>query len=94
MSTEFWLRFEAQIRPTRLAINFLLITARAGRKVRLCVKLFEFFSWANTHPVELKFVAFRPKFSGDPYVLSQEKTNSGEIFGNFVQTKAILYQNL
>ena len=40
---EFWLRCEAQIRPTRLAINFLLITARAGRKVRLCVKLFDFF---------------------------------------------------
>ena len=44
-SVEFWLRFESQIRPTRLAINFLSITARAraGRKVRLCVKLFDFF---------------------------------------------------
>ena len=38
MSIEFWLRFESQIRPTRLAINFLLITARAEMKVRLCVK--------------------------------------------------------
>ena len=28
VSIEFWLRFEAQIRPTRLAINFLLITAK------------------------------------------------------------------
>jgi len=43
VSTEFWLRFEPQIRPTRLAINFLLITVRAERKVRLCVKLFDFF---------------------------------------------------
>jgi len=43
VSIEFWLRFEAQVRPTRLAINFLLITARAERKVRLCVKLFDFF---------------------------------------------------
>ena len=43
MSVEFWLVFEAQIRPTRLAINFLLITARAERKVRLCAKLFDFF---------------------------------------------------
>jgi len=43
MSIEFWQRFEAQLRPTRLAINFLLITARAERKVRLCVKLFDFF---------------------------------------------------
>ena len=36
-SIEFWLRFEAQIRPARLAINFLFVTARAQRKVRLCV---------------------------------------------------------
>jgi len=36
VSTEFWLRFELQIRPTRCAINFLFITARAERKV-LCV---------------------------------------------------------
>ena len=43
MSIEFWLRFEAQIRPTRLAINFLLITASAERKIRLCAKLFDFF---------------------------------------------------
>ena len=94
MSIEFWLRFEAQIPSTRLAINFLLITARAGRKVRLCVKLFDFFSWANTPPFDLKFVAFRPKLSGDPYVEFQEKTISGEFLGNFVQTNAILYQNL
>ena len=36
-------RFESQIHPTRLAINILLITARAKRKVYLCVKLFDFF---------------------------------------------------
>ena len=40
---EFWLRFEPQIHPTRFAINFLFIIARAERKVRLCVKLFGFF---------------------------------------------------
>ena len=40
---EFWLRFEPHIRATRLEINFLFITARAERKVRLCVKLFDFF---------------------------------------------------
>jgi len=37
------MRFKAQIRPTRLARNFLLMTARAERKVRLCAKLFDFF---------------------------------------------------
>ena len=42
VSTEFWLRFELQIRPTRLAINFLFITARTERKVH-CAKLFDFF---------------------------------------------------
>jgi len=45
VSTEFWLWFEPQIRPTRLVINILFITARAERKVRLCVKLFDFFRW-------------------------------------------------
>ena len=43
VSIEFWLRFEPQVRPTRLAINFLFITVRTERKVRLCVKLFDFF---------------------------------------------------
>jgi len=73
--------------------NFLFITVMAIRKVRLCVKLFDFFSWVNTHPFDLKFVAFCPKFSGDPYMEFQEKTISGKIFINFVQTKTILYQN-
>jgi len=43
VSIEFWLRFEPQIRPTRLVIIFLFVTARAERKVRLCAKLFAFF---------------------------------------------------
>ena len=43
MCIEFWLRFEPQIRPKRLAINFLLIIARAERKVRVYVQLFDFF---------------------------------------------------
>jgi len=40
---EFWLRLEPRIRPTRLSIIFLFITARVEWKVRLCVKLFDFF---------------------------------------------------
>ena len=83
VSIEFWLRFEPQIRPTRLAISFLLITARAERKIRSCVKLFDFFSWVNTPPFDQKFVAFFPEFSGDSYVEFQEKTISGEFFRNF-----------
>jgi len=65
---EFWLRFQPQIQPTTLTINFLLIIARNERKVHLCVKLFDFFSWVNIHPFDMKFVAFCPKFSGDSYV--------------------------
>ena len=53
-----------------------------------------FFVWVNTHPFDLKFVAFCPKFSGDSWVEFQEKTISGEFFRNFLQTKAILYRNL
>jgi len=53
-----------------------------------------FFSWVNTHPFDLKFLAFCPKFNVDSYVEFQEKTISGEFFRNFVQTMAILYQNL
>jgi len=53
-----------------------------------------FFLLANTHQFYLNFVAICPKFSGDSYVEFQEKTISGEIFINFVQTKAIFYRNL
>ena len=42
VSIEFWVRFEQHIRPTRLTITVLLITARVEWKVRLCVKLFDF----------------------------------------------------
>ena len=62
------MRFEPLIRPKKLTINILLITARAKRKVRLCVKLFNFFSWVNIHPFDLKFVAFSPKITGESYV--------------------------
>ena len=94
MSFEFWLRFEPQIRPTIFAINYIVITVKAESKVRLCAKLFDLFSWVNTHLFDLKFVAFCAKLSGDSYVEFQEKTIFGEFFRNFVQTKAILYQNL
>ena len=52
-----------------------------------------FFSWVNTHPFDLKFVAFCPKLSWDAYIKFKEKTISDEFFRNFVQTKTILYQN-
>ena len=44
----------------------------------------EFFSWVNTHPLDLKFVAFCPKFSRHSYVEFREKTILGEFLRNFV----------
>jgi len=48
----------------------------------------------NTHPLDLKFVAFFLEFSGDSDLEFQEKTISGNFFKIFTQTKALLYQNL
>ena len=45
------------------------------------------FSWANTHPFDLIFVAFCPKSSGDSWEEFQEKTIPGEFFRNFVQNQ-------
>ena len=41
----------------------------------------------NTHPFDLKFVAFFPKFSGYSWVEFKEKTIAGEFFRNFVQNQ-------
>ena len=49
----------------------------------MCVKLFDFFSKVNTHPFDLKFVAFCPKFSRYSYVEIQEKNYFGRIFQKF-----------
>jgi len=38
----------------------------------------------NTHPFDLKFFAFCPKFSGDSWLEFEEKTILGEFFRNFV----------
>ena len=53
-----------------------------------------YFSWANTHPFDLKPVEFFPKFNGGSWVEFQGKTIPGEFFRNILQTKAILYRNL
>jgi len=99
VSIEFWLRFEPQIRPTRLETNFLRFRVffrhcqgwKEGSFV--CGNVWFFLS-VNIHPFDLKFDAFCPKFRGDSWVEFQEKTIPGEFFKNFMQTKAILYRNL
>jgi len=50
-----------------------------------------FFSKVNTHPFDVKFVAFCSKFSLDSYVEFQEKNYFGEIFLKFCEkTNAFL----
>ena len=83
--TEFWLRFEPQIRTTGFVINFLFITARAEMKVPLCVKLFDFFSWVNTHPFDQKFCRFLSQIQSRILHGISEKTISGEFFINFIE---------
>jgi len=41
----------------------------------------------NTHPLDLKFVAFCPKFSRDSYVEFKEKIMSGEFFIYFIENQ-------
>ena len=94
MSIEFWPRFEPQIRPTEFAINFLFITVRAERNVRLCVQLFDFFpkwilirlTWNLSslvpNSVEILMWNFRQKLFWENFL---------EIL---LKTKAILYRNL
>ena len=48
----------------------------------------------NTHPCDLKSVAFCPKFSQDSYVDLQEKTISGEFFRKFVKNQGYPLQKL
>jgi len=74
--------------------KFFIDHCQGWRECSFVCETVWFFSWVNTHAFDLKFVAYCPKFSGDSYVEFQEKTISGEFFRNFVQTKAILYQNL
>ena len=94
VSNEFWIRFEPQIHPKRLAINFLFITVRTERKVRLCGKLFDIFRGRILLRLTLKLSRF---VSNSVEILKwnfRKKTIAGEFFRNFVQTKAILYRIL
>jgi len=86
VSIEFWLRFEDQIRTTRLLINFLLITARAERKVGLCVKHFYFFRGRILIRLTWYLSRFVPNSMEIHTWNFRKKTISGEFFWNFMQT--------
>ena len=91
---EFWLRFEPQIRRTRLTIKFFIHHCQGWKEGSFVCETVWFFSWLNTHPFDLKYVAFCPKFSVDSYVELHEKLLRENFSEIFVQTKTILYQNL
>ena len=92
VSAEFLGQIWAPASSHRIGNKFFIHHCRGRKEGSLVYETISFFSWVNTHPFDLKFVAFCPKFSGHSYVEFQEKTISGEFFRNFVQTKAILYQ--
>ena len=87
---EIWARDSSH----KTGTNFFNHNCQSWKEGSFVCETVWFFSWVNTHPFDLKFVAFCPKFSGDSWVEFQEKTILGEFFINFVQTKAILYRNL
>jgi len=94
VSIQLWLRFEPQIRPARLAINFLLVTARAEKKVRLCVKLFDFFRGWILIRLTRNLSRFVPN-SVDIQTWNIRKKLFREIFSEmFCANNAILYRNL
>jgi len=87
VSTDFWLRFETQIRPTRLLINFLFITVRAERKVHLGVKLFDFFRGLILIPLTWNMSCFVPNSMEILTWNFRKKTISGYFFRNFVKPR-------
>jgi len=93
VSIEFWLRFEAEIRPTGFAINFLFITARAERKVRLYVKLFYYFPrW-----ILIRLTWNLSRFAPNSIEILTWNFGKKLLWENFseilLKTKAILYRN-
>jgi len=90
LSIEFWLRFEPQTRPTRFTINFLFITARAKRKVPLCVKLFDFFPGRILIRLTWNLSRFVPNSVEIPTRNFRKKPFRENFSVIFEQTKAIL----
>ena len=78
----------------RIGNNFFFRHCQGWKEGSFVCETVWFFSWVITHPFDLKFVAFCPKFSGDSWEEFQDKTIPREFFRNFVKTKTIIYRNL
>jgi len=90
---QFWFRFEPQIFPTNFAINFLFVTARDERMVRLCVKLFDFFrGWILIH-LTWNLSRFVPN-SVEILGWNFRKNYSGRIFQKFCANQGYPLQKL
>jgi len=92
----YWVLAEVWVPDSshKIGNKFRIRHCRGWEKGSFVCETVWLFSWVNTHPFDLKLVAFFPKFSGDSWVEFQEKTIPGEFFRNFVQTKGIHYRNL
>jgi len=93
MSIKFWLRFQPQIQPVGFAINFLLITIRAERKVRLCVKLFDFFPRCILIGLIWNFLRFFPNSFEILTWYFRKKLFQENFSEILLKTKAILHRN-
>jgi len=94
VSTEFWVRFETQNPPTEFAINFLSVTARPERKVRLCLKLFNFFPRWILIRLTWNLSRFVPNLVETLTWNFRKKLFRWNFSEILLKTKAILYRNL
>jgi len=92
----YWVLVEIWVPESshKIAINILFVTARAERKVRLCVKLFDFFRGWILIRWTWNLSSFVPNSVEVIGWNFRKKTILWEFFRNFVQSKPILYRNL
>jgi len=74
----------------KIGNKFFIYHCQGWKECSFVCETIWFFSLVNTHPFDLKFIAFCPKFSGDSYVDLQGKTISGEFFRNFLTNQGRL----
>ena len=71
----------------KIGNKFFIRHCQGWKEGSLVCETVWFFSCVNSHPFDLKFFLFCFKFSGDSWVLFQEKTIPGEFFRNVVQNQ-------
>jgi len=87
VSIEFWLRFEPQIRPTWFEINFLFITARAKKRLFVCVWNCLIFFLGEYSSVWRKNCRVLSQIQSRFFCGISGKTISREFLWNFIEKK-------